>query len=78
MAPEFHKYWKLLICCIALCRSREKDELMLAEDRPRLDPDHEACNAIYEEAWAKCAALPPPGPDDIEQTSGSYFGGGCK
>ena len=38
----------------------------------------EACWAFKKSLGDRCAALPPPGPDDIEQTSGSYFGGGCK
>ena len=38
----------------------------------------EACWAFLKSLGERCDALPPPGPDDIEQTSGSYFGGGCK
>ncbi len=41
------------------------------KDRERLDPDHAACNALFEEAGAKCDALPPAGPDDWKQLSGS-------
>ena len=38
----------------------------------------EACWAFKKSLGDRCDALPPPGPDDIIQTSGSYFGGGCK
>ena len=38
----------------------------------------EACWAFKKALGDRCDALPPPGPDDIIQTSGSTFGGGCK
>ena len=61
-----------------VCYQHPKDSKrpMFAKDRPRLDPDHKACNALLAEARAKCDALPPPGPDDIVQTSGSHIGRG--
>ena len=60
---------------IGVCYKPKKDELVFAKDRPQLDPNHEACNALYKEARAKCDALPPAGPNDIVYTSGSSFGG---
>ena len=41
-------------------------------------PDPEACKALYVEARKKCSALPPPGPDDIDQLSGSAIFRGKK
>ncbi len=38
----------------------------------------ETCWAFLKALGDRCDALPPPGPDDIIQTSGSTFGGGCK
>ena len=59
---------------IGVCYKPKEDELVFAKDRPRLDPDHEACNDLYIKAREKCKALPPPGPDDIVYSSGSFFG----
>ncbi len=56
-----------------VCYKVPKGELINSSDRPRLDPDHEACKAIQAEAQKKCDALPPAGPDDIEWLSGSAF-----
>lgn len=55
---------------------KDSEELVFQKDRPRLDPDHEACKALREEALKKCEALPPPGPDDLQQISGTYMGRG--
>ena len=58
------------------CYRVPEGEVIFQEDRERLDPNHEACNALYAEAEAKCEALPPD-PDSIVHTSGSaiYRGG---
>ena len=52
------------------------EKLIFQKDVERLDPDHEACNALDAEARKKCDELPPD-PDSIVQTSGSatYRGG---
>ncbi len=57
-----------------VCYKVPEGEAILSSDSKKLDPDHEACNALYDEADKKCKALPPPGPDDIVYTSGSVFG----
>ncbi len=56
-----------------VCYKPAEGEVIISSDRPRLDPDHEACKAIKAEAQKKCDALPPAGPDDIEWLSGSAF-----
>ena len=62
---------------IGVCYDPPEDKTYYAEDAPRLDPDHEACNALIEEASAKCEALPDD-PDSIVVTSGSTFYKGGK
>ena len=47
--------------------------LMKGIDEEAKDPLPEACATFYKEALAKCDALPPPGPGDIKQYSGSSF-----
>ena len=42
-------------------------------DEGYVHPDPEACNALRAEHKARCDALPPPGPNDIEILSGSTF-----
>ena len=54
--------------CYKIPENSEK--LFFASEVERLNPDPEACKALYVEAKKKCDDLPPAGPDDIEQVSG--------
>ena len=51
----------------------DSEKLWFASEVERLNPDPEACKALFDEARKKCKALGPPGPGDIVQTSGSAF-----
>ena len=53
----------------------EDGPVMTAAQVEQLDPDPEACKALFADARAKCRALPPAGPGDIKQVSGSSFSG---
>ncbi len=49
-----------------------KGPLLKGRDAGAIDPDPEACKALYAEAKKKCDALPPD-PDSMIQVSGSSF-----
>ena len=51
------------------CYKFKEGEVIYSENV--VHPDPEKCNALWDEAKKKCYALPPPGPDDIDQVSGS-------
>ena len=47
--------------------------LLRGGDAGAVDPDPEACEALIRESYNKCDALPPPGLNDVVQSSGSTF-----
>lgn len=56
---------------IGICYKVPEGEVMMSDEVEKLHPDPVACKALSDEAKRKCEALPPAGPNDIQQVSSS-------